>query len=431
MNLWADFENNQLTQPVPVSNTRPRRITEQVIQETVRNWLVRDYIPAYCRALAASRIFRRCYWVDALGGEQRTQTLLPIETLHRQLSQESRPISLYGLLLTAGSSKRKDAVGAKFIAPAITQKGFEAVAPTVPKKGGKFVASTIPKEGGVLRASWLEVAPALLTEIAQSPAICLLNPCGQTLFSSSDLLPLYQRTLPTELLLWLSHRQIAEHFTRALHSPDHATILTALLRTDRWKTLSPTQEDLPQSIATLTDLLIASMQRHFHFPVQRLQFPLLVRSAVVEMMPATLLFATRRQDSLLSMNDAICRYHRQVYEQSHHGLLAEEWFRQQQQGQEARALQQMEEYLLQQGRAQRIRRWPDLRQHVLLNHFGQFMTYDYDALILQLLARNEVRCEWKRKRSSERETEEANETEKLETGEEVAVPGNDDTLLWR
>lgn len=406
MNLWADFENNQLIQPAPESNTRPRRITEQVIQETVRNWLVRDYIPAYCHALAASRIFRRCYWIDALGGEQRTQALLPIETLHQQLSQENKPISLYGLLLTAGSSKRKDAVGAKFI------------------------ASPIPKEGGLLRASWLEVAPTLLAEIAQSPAICLLNPCGQTLFSYNNLLPLYQRTLPTELLLWLSHRQLTEHFTRALHFPDHATVLTALLRTDRWKTLSPAQEDLPQSISTLIDLLIASMQRHFHFPLQRLQFPLLVRSAVVAMMPATLLFATRRQDSLLSMNDAFCHNRRHVYEQSHHGLLTEQWFHQQQQEQEIRALQQLEEYLLQQGRSQRIRRWPDLRQHVLLHHFGQFTTHDYDSLILQLLARNEVRCEWKRKPTEERQAEEASETGKLEAKEEVAVPGNDDVLLW-
>ncbi len=410
MNLWADFENNQ---PAPVSNARPRRLTEQVIQSFMRDWLLQDYIPAYCRMLAASRIFRRCYLVDALGNEQNVNILRPVDTLHRQLSQEQRPIALYALLLAAGTSKRRNAKNGKVLA--------------VPK-----LPANLLNEGGVIRASWLEVAPLLLAEIAQAPAICLLNPCGQRLFSYNDLLPLYQRTLPTELLLWVSHRQLEGHFLHALQAPDHAAALTALLRTDRWKTLSPAQQDLPQSISTLVDLLVASMQRHFQLPVQPLQFPLLVRSAVVEVAPYSLLFATRRQDSLLSMNNAVCLYRRRVYEQSHQGLLAEEWFQQQQQGQEARALQELSTYLLQHGRAQRIRRWPDLRQYAVLSHFGQFTTNDYDALIMQLLANNEVRCEWKRKlgdsENAEVEGEPGNAVGNVAS---IVIPGNDDSLLWR
>lgn len=420
MNLWADFDTNHVTQPVPVSTTRPRRLTEQGILSLVRNWLLCDYVPAYCHALAASRIFRRCYWVDALGDEQKTATLSSIETLQRQLSQEQRPIALHALLLT-GKSKRRAAKGTMGAKGA---NGAQAPSSLPP----------LPKEGGIIRANWLDAAPTLLAEIAQSPAICLLNPCGQgghhehTLFSYNDLLPVYQRTLPTELLLWVSYRQLEGHLTQALHSSTHAAALTALLRTDRWKTLSLAPQDVSQSISTLLGLLIASVQRHFHFPVQRLQFPLLLRPALVDVAPASLLFATRRQDSLSAMNDAVCLYRRHIYEQSHRGLLTEEWFRQQQQEQEMQARQQMSEYLLLQGRTQRIRRWPDLRQHALLSHFGQLTIHDYNALIIQLLASNEVRCEWKRTLTLREHTEMAGE---LGHEEGANVPGNDDTLLWR
>src|SRR5205085_11417992 len=107
----------------------------------------------------------------------------------------------------------------------------------------------------------------------------------------------------------------------------------------------------------------------------------LIGPATVENAPYTLLFATKRQDSLFSMNDAICRYHRRLEEESYRGVLGEEWFRTKQQSRYDEARQQLAQHILLQGRTQRARRWPDLRQKLLLTLFGQFLIQDYDRAI--------------------------------------------------
>lgn len=407
MNLWTDFENNQPTSLAPVRNGRVRRLTEQSVLSSLRHWLLDEYVSTYCRSLAASRIFRRCYWVDGLGLEGKAQTLPAVQALAQQLRQQERPIALYGMFLEAESRKPRKG--------SIPQSNGSS--PTQTSRVAKPTpALTIPKEGGVLRASWLEASPALFTEMDQSPAVFLLNPFRQTLFPYESLLPLYQRAVPTELLFLLSHRQLETHLSSALRSPVHGSLLTALLRSDRWKTLSKVEDILPESVDGLIELFIASMQRHFLLPVQRIALPVQVRPAVVEIIPYTLLFATRRQDSLLAMNDASCLYRRRVYEQSHRGVLSEEWFQQQQQTRFVEGIEQIRQRILQKGRAQRVRRWPELRQQVLLTAFGQFTTHDYDTMIRELLAAHEVRCEWKRKSVEENES---------------VIPGNEDTLLWR
>jgi hypothetical protein len=248
----------------------------------------------------------------------------------------------------------------------------------------------MPKESGILPTSWLEAAPTLLASVEQLPAIFLLNPCGLTLFSYDDLARLYQRTVPTELCLLVAHKQIEGHLQAAQRSPTQAAALTALLRSDRWKTLSIQEEE-------------------------RITLPIQTRPALVEAMPYTLIFATRRQDSLLSMNDAVCRYRYRVYEGSHHGVLGEEWFAAQLHARYEESRRQLYQRTLQLGRAQRIRRWPDLRQQLLLANFGQFTSHDYDAMLQQLLLNREVQCEWRRPPAE---------------GEEARLPGNEDTLLW-
>ncbi len=279
-----------------------------------------------------------------------------------------------------------------------------------------------------MRASWLEIAPALLDLIGQSPAIFLLNPFGHTLFTYDDLTPLYQRTAPTELCLLIAHKQVMAHLTSAHLAPTPlapargATTLTALLRSDRWKTLPINNEELEQAIAGVIDLLIASMQRHF-LSVQRIALPVQIRPAVVEIAPYTLIFATRRQDSLANMNDAVCLYRRRLHEQSRRGVLAEEWFAAQQQERFAEEMQQLYRRMLQQGRAQRVRRWPDLRQQLLNADFGRYTVYEYDEVMQQLLASGDVRCEWRRRPLTETG---------VETGsEERPIPGNEDILLWK
>lgn len=398
MNLWAEFEDNQLLPSAPVRNGHARRLTEQAVLSSLRTWLLEDYASAYCSALAASRIFRRCYWIDALGGATSKNPSSPplpspiesVQRLSASMAQQPLSLRLLALFLTASSNKRK---------------------------GRKMASSviSIPKEGGILAASWSEAGAAILAEIEQAPAIFLLNPLGQTVLSYESVLPLYQRTVPTELLFLLSHKQIEVHLSSASSTPAQSTALTALLRSDRWKTLATTEEALPKSVESIIELLVASIQRHFLLPIQRITLLIQVRPAVVEVVPYTLLFVTRRQDSLLSMNDAYCFYRRRVYMQSSLGLLAEAWFAQQQNERLAQEGEQVRQRLLQLGRAQRRTRWPDLRQQLLLSHLGQFFIADYDALIQELIAQKEVRCEWNKKVVAE---------------EQNRIPGPQDILLW-
>ena len=433
MDLWADFNGNKLTSGTGSKRSvscGKRRLTERAIHSLLRDWLLQHYVAAYCRSLAATHIFRRCYWIDALGGDDRLLTaaashpesisalsggkgrkkgatqqvspaLQPIVTLSRELMQESKPITLYALLLATEKSKRK---GKHTIET--TQNGHE---PT------SLIA--VPKSGGaIIHATWQDAAPSLLSEAGQSPAIFLLNPLGPTLFSADDLAPLYQRAVPTELCLLISHKQVIDCLLAASTIPAQATALNTLLRTDRWKALPTIPEEQEQTISSFTDLLVASLQRHFQLPIQPITFPILVGPATVDSVPYTLLFATRRQDSLNCMNDAIYIYRQQIEEESYCGVLGEEWFLSQKKGRKKKALQELYQCVCQQGQLQQTRHWPDLRLHLLLAHFGQFRLCDYDACIQQLLRNGEVRCSWRQAVISE---------------EEVRTPSNDDTLVWR
>ncbi len=396
MQLWNDLEDNSQL-PTSAGRGRIRRLTEPVVFASLREWLLDKYVADYCRSLAATRIFKRCYFVDGLGGIAKGRktttaptpsTLEQVEDLAQLLAQANKPIALYSLLLTAGSSRARQ---------------------------GKTKEPTLPETGGMFNTSWLEVAPQVMQRIDQSPAVFLLNPFGHTMFTGDDLALLYKRTAPTELCLLLSHKQLEKLFLNATLSPALATALTATLRTDRWKTLSTEESERKKTIASIIDLFVASLQKHFVLPIQQITLPLLTRPGIVEDIPYTLVFATRRQDSFASMNDALCRYQRVVYEQRHRGVLSEEWFERQYRERVEQERVRLQETLLQQGRAQRIRRWSDLRLQVLRANFGRFLLHDYDMLLQQLLQQGEVRVEWRRLPTE---------------GEENRLPGNDDTLLW-
>ena len=363
--LWASLDNHQLVTTEQGRSSRARRLSEKVVMSELRAWLLHDYVAAYCRSLAETRIFRRCYWIDGLGIDARgTSTiqdsqeqasketpgkknsrarstvqrphaaLQPIISLTQELAQERKPIALYGLMLTSGSSKRKDTRGQH--------------------NGQALKQITLPKESGLLPTSWLEAAPTVLNELAQAPAIFLLNPLAATTFTYDDLAPLYQRTVPTELCLLIAHQQVEVLLRTARRSNTHASLLTELLRSDRWKTLPGGEEQILQVVTGWLDLFIGSMQRHFPFPIQII--PLLARTgpATVQPIPYSLIFATRRQDSLVSMNDAVCCHQLQLATQSWQGVLGADWFAQQQQEHWQAVLQDLTQQILQQGRARRI-----------------------------------------------------------------------------
>ena len=390
LNLWAEFDNElspadsagRVQHPLPPR----RRPTEQAILSSLRDWLLHDYIVPYARSLAATRIFRRCYWIDGLGGNPNLQ---PLGSIAQSLAKETKPITLRVLALEARSSKRKE-----------------------PKTEHNI---SMPKDSGTLRASWPEAAPALLQAIDQSAAIFLLNPfASSTPFSYEDLSSLYQRTAPTELCMLISYKQIEARLLPFLRTSDGASAFTALLRSDRWKALLTTDA----AVDGLIDAFLASIQQHF-LSAQRIALSMQAGRALVAPVPYTLLFATRRQDSLACMNDAVCLHRRSLYEASHRGVLTEEWFMTQQREQHAEEMQHLYQRILAQGRVQRSRRWPDLRQQLLIAQFGQFTVQDYDEIICKLLQNREVRCEWRRQSLAGPENE------------EHRIPGNDDILLWK
>src|SRR5882724_7442517 len=133
MDLWSEFDNNLQVSSEPTVHGRTRRLTERAVLSLIRTWLLQDYASAYARSLAATHIFKRCYWIDALGLDGRSTravdlpeavepvrvkgrkkvvlsvppALQPLTELASSLIQEGKPISLYGLLFEAGSSRRR------------------------------------------------------------------------------------------------------------------------------------------------------------------------------------------------------------------------------------------------------------------------------------------------------------------------------------
>ena len=394
-NLWPEFDNEQLQadsasraqkQSIPLR----RRPTEQVVLSTLRDWLLHDYLIPYSRSLAATRIFRRCYWIDGFGGSHKSQFAL---SASQELAKEDKSIFLHYITLESKSSNRKASSAGRVI--------------------------TIPKEGGSLQAGWHDVAPSLLQAIDQSAAIFSLNPFASSLpFTFEDLSPLYQRTAPTELCLLLSIKQIEDRLIPFLRTPDGASTFTSLLRSDRWKSLLTGNSVMKDAADRLILAFFDSIQQQHFLTVQ--QIPLLMHTApaIVEPIPYTLIFATRRQDSLVCMNDALCIYHRRLHEQSLEGVLTEAWFSAQQHERQADEMQKMYQRVLQQGRVQRQRRWPDLRQQSLLANFGQFTLHDYDSVIQKMLQSGEVRCEWRQKSVASPQSD------------EQRIPGSEDILLW-
>jgi hypothetical protein len=430
MQLWSDLDNMETQQATHLAQAmrhgRSRRLSEIAVFSSLREWLLDDYVLPYCRALAGTRIYQRCYWIDALGMKKSSyNTTRHVARVADMLAHDTRPFVLRDFTLEQGSSTRRDAhvqLEAQGAREPVTNEEQVHISPSIKKtrhKNESIPAQahlSLPQEGSMVHASWLELASTLLQVTEQAPAIFLLNPFGQTLFTADNLNVLYKRKVPTELCLLLSHKQVEMLLLTALRSPAYAIVLNAVLRTDKWKGLPVRDEaQRAQAVNALIDLFLEAMQRHFVLPVQRIVLPVHVRPAVVENAPYSVLFATRRQDSFMCMNDALSHRHRVVYEQSHRGVLAEEWFAAQQQARHEEERIHLRDLILQRGKAQRTRRWPDLRQHILLDNFGKFLQAEYDEAIMTLLTEHLVTCEWRHK---------------LDAQEGSTVPGSDDLLTW-
>jgi hypothetical protein len=389
---------------------RSKRPSERAMGLLVRSWLWAEYIPAYCRSLALSRIFRHCYIIDALGigsGNAPSLTLSSEQSVDRSVHQTDATgqsvITLHTLLLTGRASKRKATEQPK------------SRPDSKPASQRKNSISTPAVE--IIPAHWRESAAEILPTIEQSPAIFLLNPCVPQLFTQDDLRALFQRSMPGEYCFVLWHKQVEQCLKTAHKRQEQAATLTALLRSDRWKNL---RADKAEDIQGFISLFARAIQRHFPWPPQQISLQHQIGAASIAPLPMTILFATRRPDSLLSMNDAHCHYQRETEQASFKGILSEEWFIQQWQQRHNSALQQLQQQLQQQGTSRKIRHWPELRQYSILQNFGYYTQTEYDTCIQQLIELRQVRCLWRQPAPKQQGPEQST----------IRTPGNEDTLLW-
>ncbi len=235
-NLWEEHQHIESSRSSTKTAARRHPPTDAAALAALRGWLLNDYVVPYCRSLAATRIFRRCFWIDGLG---ETRNLAPIlqdaEAAAQELAAQNRPMLLQMLSLQPVRVNR----GRAATTQAQTVDGHT-------KKSVKQAQETsfaLPKQSGIVNADWPTAASALLESLDQAAAIFLLNPLATSLspsatppfFAYSDLAPLYTRTAPTELCLLLSHAQIASRLMPALRTSAGAAAFTALLRSDRWK----------------------------------------------------------------------------------------------------------------------------------------------------------------------------------------------------
>ncbi|HEU0000171.1 MAG TPA: hypothetical protein VFQ36_04695 [Ktedonobacteraceae bacterium] len=455
MNLWAESDNPDTETHIAPTRAGTRFIAsasassrDNAVLPALRSWLLTDYVAPYCRSLAATRIFRRCFWLDGLGGLRHMPKKAGESQGREQGSgrDESRPYMFDNFVEAEqqtrdGSRPGKAAKKAQseILPPAL--QGVAALAGELAReskpitlqaialdngKGGRVQDTfVLPKESTVINATWREAAPALLPAIEQFATIFLLNPLAVAKPSVKNTIPfmtvdefaaLFQRTTPTELCLVMMHRQVESVLLPALRKPEGAAAFTALLRSDRWKALLAREGEDAQRVDKVIDLWLTALQPHFTF-VQRIAFPVLIGPATVEDAPCSLVFATRRQDSLVCMNDVVRDYRRRIEQESRRGILNEGWFAAQQAERDMQALRQLSEDTLREGRARAPRRWSDLRQQLLLERFGQWTLHEYDEVMCRLIQEDEVRCAWR-------------QPEPADTSA-CRVPGNEDVLQWQ
>jgi hypothetical protein len=418
--LWEDSGSPIANEQKPKPGRVQRSPTEAAVVSALRGWLLHDYTIPYCRLLAATRIFRRCYWVDALGGSRGAlaQALTQVNDTAQALASGAGdggppPVVLQGLLLSQARAVKR------------------ARKETEHAQGEQMPALfTLPKMGALIETDWSTVMPALQAALEQFATIFLLNlfPVtasassrhGVPFFTQDELAPYAARTAPTELCIFISRAQVARRMLPALGTKPGASAFTALLRSDRWKAQLQQENEDERSVDAVIDLLQSALQPRF-LAVPRVVFPMLIGPATVEETPFELLFATRRQDSLLCMNDALCGYRRRLEEESYCGLLNEAWFREQQSARLGLGRQALKERILAIGLAQSPRRWPDLRQQTLLAQFGAHLASEYDQIIIELVEAGALRCDWRGRGAYGTQGGQ----------QERRVPGNDDLLLWQ
>ncbi len=345
--------------------------------------LLLGVVVPYCQGLAARRLHRSCWWVDGLTSNKTGKSLSAGAFAEAASGLASAGFALRGLRLEPPKARPK--------------RGASGEIATAAEARGKPEAPALPTLAGV--------TPGELPEqLGNAPAILLLDPLALPL-TAEDLLPLCQRQAPTELLLLISAAKLERMAndlpagTAALQEalandspPETAAVqapLTALLRSDAWKGIWAKPGGRADKVRRTLELLRALLKPAF--------LHVCLAPLGEQPIPAPrhyLLFASRQEASVALMSDYLCAEQARMSAEREARALQGTWFarRRAKARAEARAALKEEMYTL--GRQRRARLWPELKPLLVLAHFGEFSSADYDAALDELMRDGRVFCRW-------------------------------------
>jgi len=372
---------------------------ERAAWEAWKARLLPGFVAPYCQA---SRLHRSCWWVDGLaaGRSQRGESGSAAFADTADALAASG-FTLHGARLEASkaSDKAPESAGTNGANPIPEQQ------PGAQRNGRSTSGPQSLAAAGALAAPTTETLTplpreALLTTLGLGPAILLLNPFATPKLSAEELVSLGQRQAPTELLLTISVAQLEHVATQDLAGPltpeaggqdrpDSPPALTALLRSDTWKTVWTGPGKSAEKVRRTLELLRGMLKAHF----------LYVCVATLDDLPTAaprrlLLFASRHYPSVALLNDFLCAEQARLARERETQALQGSWFARRRETARAAAWAALKEELHALGRLRRARLWPDLKPLLVLDHFGQFSTADHDAALLELLREGRIACRW-------------------------------------
>ncbi len=344
--------------------------SERVVWEAWKARLLPGFVVPSCQA---SRLHRSCWWVDGL--DVRAPAAGAAFAAAAEMLAASG-FALRGAKLEVGKASDKTPGGAESI------PGQPEGAPKRGRSGsGKLQPSASETLTPVPRDD-------LLTTLGTDAAILLLNPFAAPPLTAEDLLPLCQRQAPTELLLTISTARLEQLALQDL-AGQATPALTALLRSDTWKTIWAAPGKSAEKARRTLELLRGMLKAHF----------LYVCVAALDDLPSSaprrlLLFASRQYASVALLNDFLCAEQTRLAREREAQALQGSWFARRRETARAVAWAALKEELHALGRLRRARLWPDLKPLLVLDHFGQFSAADHDAALLELLREGRVACRW-------------------------------------
>ncbi len=385
---------------------------ERAAWEAWKARLLPGFVAPYCRALAASRLHRSCWWVDGLASGSRSRS--GDAGAGAAFAEAAEALAATGFALRGARLEAHKAADSTLQAANETNEAGSANGHAAGARASKASESAeaqprqAPAGAGTRqrgRRADEKSQPAggetptilprgdLLAALGSAPALLLLDPFATPELSAEELVPLCQRQSPTELLLTISTARLEQLATAGLAgqtAPDAAPpALTALLRSDSWKSVWSGPGKSAEKVRRMLEMLRGMLKSHF----------LYVCTAALDEPPApaprrVLLFASRQYASVALLNDFLCAEQARLARERETRALQGSWFARRREAARAAAWAALKEELHTLGRLRRARLWPDLKPLLLLDHFGQFSAADHDAALLELLREGRIACRW-------------------------------------